>query len=131
MAHEKANIPEDLRQLSQRFDEWRNAQPPRSRLPESMWAAAAEMAQRHGLHCTTKTLRLDYTRLQKRLPAGAAIERRRSAAPDFLEVLASTAGAVAECVVEVESSRGRMRVAMKGVTPDWAGLLRAWRDAEG
>jgi hypothetical protein len=38
---------------------------------------------------------------------------------------------MAECVVEVESNRGRMRVAMKGVTPDWAGLLRAWRETAG
>jgi hypothetical protein len=34
-----------------------------------MWSAAAEMAQRQGLHCTTKVLRMDYTRLKKRLPA--------------------------------------------------------------
>ncbi len=46
----------------------------------------------------------------------------------FLELLAPTAAAPAECVVEWESARGRMRVAMKGVTPDWASLLRAWRE---
>jgi hypothetical protein len=131
MPHEKAVVPEDLLQLSQRFEEWRSAQPARSRLPESMWAAAAEMAQRHGLHCTTKVLRLDYTRLKKRLPAAAVAGRARSAPPDFLELLTSSASSVAECVVEVESSRGRMRVAMKGVTPDWAGLLRAWRETAG
>ena len=131
MPHEKAVIPEDLLQLSQRFEEWRSAQPARSRLPESMWAAAAEMAQRHGVHCTTKALRLDYTRLKKRLPAAALTGRTRSAPPDFLELLTSSASSVAECVVEVESNRGRMRVAMKGVTPDWAGLLRAWRETSG
>ena len=60
MAHEKAAIPEEVLELSQRFDEWRSARPPRSRLPESMWVAAAEMAQRHGLHCTTKILRLPH-----------------------------------------------------------------------
>jgi hypothetical protein len=131
MPHEKAVIPEDLLQLSQRFEEWRKAQPARSRLPESMWAAAAEMAQRHGVHCTTKALRLDYTRLKKRLPTVAVTGQARSAPPDFLELLASSASSVAECVVEVESSLGRMRVAMKGVTPDWAGLLPAWRETAG
>jgi hypothetical protein len=131
MPHEKASIPEDLLQLSRRFEDWRSAQPARSRLPESMWAAAAEMAQRHGVHCTTKALRLDYTRLKKRLPPTAAVTgQTRSAPPDFLELLASSSS-VAECVVEVESNRGRMRVAMKGVTPDWAGLLRAWRETAG
>src|SRR5438132_14413318 len=115
MPHEKAVIPEDLLQLSQRFEEWRSAQPPRSRLPESMWAAAAEMAQRHGVHRTTKALRLDYTRLKKRLPA-PGLGSARSAPADFLELLEPSASPMTECVVEVESNRGRMRVAMKGVT---------------
>jgi hypothetical protein len=114
-------------ELSQRLEQWRKEQPPRARLPESIWTAAGEMAQRHGLHRTTKALRLDYTRLKKRItripqPAGPA-----SAA--FVELLAPASGAPVECVVEWESSRGRMRVAMKGVTPDWAGLLRAWRES--
>src|SRR6266536_5985049 len=99
MSHEKALIPEDLLQLSRRFEEWRSAQPARSRLPESMWAAAAEMAQRHGVHCTTKALRLDYTRLKKRLPPTSAVTgQTRSAPPEFLELLTSSASSVAECV---------------------------------
>jgi hypothetical protein len=47
----------------------------------------------------------------------------------FLELLAPVAVGSAECVVEWESARGRMRVAMKGVTPDWVSLLRAWRES--
>src|ERR1017187_9329315 len=70
MAHEKTAVPDDLLQRSQRLEEGRGANPPRTRLPEPIWEAAVEMAQRHGLHCTTKTLRLDYMRLKKRLPAG-------------------------------------------------------------
>jgi hypothetical protein len=84
------------------------------------------MAQRHGLHRTTKALRLDYTGLKKRMPA--VLQSGGPPAPHFLELLAPTAAAPAECVVEWESARGRMRVAMKGVTPDWASLLRAWRE---
>jgi len=84
-----------------------------------------EMAQRHGLHRTTKALRLDYTGLKKRMPA---VLQSGGPPPHFLELLAPTAAAPAECVVEWESARGRMRVAMKGVTPDWASLLRAWRE---
>jgi hypothetical protein len=92
-----------------------------------MWAAAAEMARRHGLHQTTKVLRLDYTRLKKRITAVAPVA---AAMPNFLELLGPTpTTASAECVVEWESARGRMRVAMKGVTPDWASLLRAWRES--
>src|SRR5437899_3971451 len=86
MSCEKTAIPEDLLQLSQRLTEWRSANPPRTRLPETIWEAAAEMAQRHGLHCTTKALRMDYTRLKKRLPA--CTQTLRPEPPAFLELLA-------------------------------------------
>ena len=126
MSHDNTAIPDDLLQVSQQVQEWRRAHPPRSRLPETIWAAATEMAQRHGLHRTAKALCLDYMRLKKRLPAGA---QPRPAPPAFLELLASPAG-LAECVVELESTHGKMRVAMKGMALDWAGLLHAWREAE-
>lgn len=127
MPQQPTPIPPDLTELSQRLEQWRSQQRPRSRLPESIWTAAAELAKRYGLHRTTKTLRLDYTGLKKRMPAATA---QSAAAPPhrFLELLAPTAVSPAECVVEWESARGRMRVAMKGVTPDWASLLRAWRE---
>ncbi len=127
MTHEKTAIPDDLLQLSQRFEEWRSRQAPRARVPESMWAAAVEMAPRHGLHRTAKARRLDYGRLKKRLPAEARAPR--PAPPAFLELLASPAPGLAEWVVEVESARGRIRVAMKGGALDWASLLHAWREA--
>jgi hypothetical protein len=129
MSREKTVIPDDLLQLSHRLEEWRSAHRWRSRLPETIWAAAVEMAQRHGLHRTAKVLRMDYTRLKKRLPAGA--QPPRPAPPAFLELLASPATGPAEWVVELESARGRMRVAMKGASLDWASLLHAWREAEG
>jgi hypothetical protein len=128
MSHEKTPIPDDLLQLSQRLEEWRHANPPRTRLPEPIWEAATEMAQRHGLHCTTKALRMDYMRLKKRLPDAAPLPRPAAAAPAFLELFATTAGP-GECVVELESAGNRMRVSMKGVVLDWASLLHAWRGA--
>ena len=126
MPQQQTPIPPDLLELSQRLEQWRSEHPARSRLPESIWSAAAEMAKRHGMHRTTKALRLDYTGLRKRMPA---TEQLAGAPPArFVELLAPTAVSPAECVVEWESARGRMRVAMKGVTPDWASLLRAWRE---
>ena len=128
MSHEKRAIPDDLLQLSQQLAEWRSAHPPRSRLPEPMWAAAVEMAQRHGLHRTAKALRMDYTRLKERSPVTA--QPPRAASGGFLELLTAPATGLTECVVELESGRGRMRVAMKGVALDWASLLHAWRETD-
>ena len=128
MSREKTAIPDDLQQLSERLEEWRRVNPRRTRLPEPIWEAAVEMAQRHGLHGTTKALRMDYTRLKKRLPAGTQPPKPASP-PAFLELLAPSRGPV-EYVVELESACGRMRVAMKGTPLDWANLLHAWREAD-
>ena len=127
MSREKTVLPDDLLQLSQRLEEWRSANLPRTRLPEPIWGAAAEMAQRHGLHRTTKALRMDYTRLKERLPPIAQLPR--PAPPAFLEMLALPATPPAECVVELESAGGRLRVSMKGAALDWSSLLHAWREA--
>ena len=61
---------------------------------------------------------------------GRALGPPRPAPPAFLEVLATTPTGVAEWVVELESTHGRVRVAMKGMALDWAGLLHAWREAD-
>src|ERR1039457_7095772 len=105
MPREKTAIPDDLVRLSQRLEEWRSANPPRTRLPEPMWEAAVEGGQRHGLHGTTKGLRMDYMRLKKRLPAGT--QPPRLAPTAFLELLASPTTGPVECVVELESAGDR------------------------
>ena len=128
MPNQSLQIPNELLELSQRFEQWRKDRPLRKRVPESMWSAAVEMAQRHGLHRTSKVLRLDYVRLKKRMPA-APQRREAPTPPAFVELLRSPANGPIECVVEWESTRGTMRVTLKGVTPDWASLLRAWRES--
>src|SRR5580692_5705936 len=127
MAHEKRAIPDDLLELSQRLEEWRGARPPRTRLPEPIWEAAVEMAQRHRLYRTIKALRMDYMALKKRLPASAPPVP--PAPPAFLELVTPAAAVPMECVVELESACGRMRVTTKGEALDWASLLHAWREA--
>ena len=88
------------------------------------------MARGYGLHRTAKALRMDYMRLKKRLSSQTECRPSvpRSAPAAFLELLAPPPG-IAECVVELESVSGKMRVAMKGMMLDWSGLLRAWREA--
>jgi hypothetical protein len=130
MSCTKTAIPDDLLHLKQRLEQWRSAQPSRSRLPDTFWAEAVEMARRYGLHLAAKTLRMDYMRLKKRLSPEAECSQNmpRSAPPSFLELLSPAAG-LGECVVELEAASGKMRVAMKGMRLDWGSLLSAWREA--
>ena len=99
-------------------------------MPESFWQAAADLAKQYGVFRTAQPLRLDYTRLKQRL-IGAA-PRRKSSRPAFVELMRQRPAEMEGCVIEFESAQGaKMRVQWRSHTPpDWASLLRVWRDGE-
>jgi hypothetical protein len=131
MTRNSKPIPEALVPVQQQFEQFRATHPPRSRLPEAFWAAATELAKEHGLYTVAHALKLDYVGLKKRV-GGSAPRRRKPASPRFVELIAPGPPKLNECVIEFESTRGgKMRIQWKaGTPPDWAGLLRAWRQTE-
>ncbi len=104
----------------------------RTKLPEPLWQAAVELARQHGVYAVAHPLRLDYMGLKKRLGGVSRPHRKPSKPAAFVELIAPRAPAVEGCVIEFESSIGsKMRIQWKASTaPDWASLLRAWREAE-
>ena len=127
-----APIPEPIAQLQRQLDQFRSTQPGRTKLPESLWQAAVELARQHGIYPVAHPLRLDYTALKKRL-GGVPTRRRKTAKPVFVELVTPPPATLEECVIEFESSRGgKLRIQQKSsAPPDWASLLRAWRETEG
>lgn len=125
-------IPEAITQLQRQLDQFRSTQTTRTKLPESLWQAAVELARQHGVHAVARPLRLDYTRLKQRT-SGIPNRARKIAKSAFLELIDSGAATVPECVIEFESPRGgKMRIQWKAaVPPDWTGLLRAWQETQG
>jgi len=125
-------IPEPIAQLQRQLDQFRSTQSRRTKLPESLWQAAVELARQHGVYCVAHPLRLDYMGLKKRL-GGSPGRRRKPAKPAFVELIAPHPATLEECVIEFESaSGGKLRIQWKAaVPPDWASLLRAWRETEG
>jgi len=125
-------IPELIAQLQRRLDQFRSTQSRRTKLPGSLWQAAVELARQHGVCAVAHPLGLDYMGLKKRL-GGVPRRRRKAAKPAFVELMAPHPAALEDCVIEFESANGgKMRIDRKAAAPpDWAGLLRAWRDAEG
>jgi hypothetical protein len=129
---------QDLEELGIRFEEFRSSHRSRERLPEELWAAAAEIAMRRGLNITARELRLDSNNLKKRMGGQVGLpkakrgrENKKLPAPApaaFLELLAPAASAAASCVVEVESVRGgELRMELKGLgTSEIAQLLHAF-----
>lgn len=125
-----ADVPEDLQQLRRRFEEFRNTRPGHARLPEALWAAAAELAKRYGVNPTARTLRLEYGGLRKRVENRGQAKRNHapSTPPSFMEFVAPGTKAVTSCTVEVESAHGgKLRLELEAVaTSEVANLIRAF-----
>lgn len=121
------NLPADLERLRQRFERWRGTHRARSRISDSLWAAAAKLAGSYGICRTAKALRVDYYSLKERVEqesAGAAELPRGT----FLELSPPSTTSRGECTVEWEDAAGsKMRVQMKGFhAPDLAALGRSF-----
>ena len=67
MNRKSTPIPEPIAQLQRQLDQFRSTQPRRTKLPESLWQAAVELARQHGVYSVAHPLRLDYMGLKKRL----------------------------------------------------------------
>jgi len=132
------DLPAGLEGVRERFERWRRTHKTRSRIPDSLWAAAARAAGTHGIHRTSRALRLDYYSLKER------VEQRSTAAPDpaeraatakFLELapptdhgFAAVPASACDCTMELENAAGaKMRVHLKAIQPpDLAGLSRSF-----
>lgn len=119
-------IPVGMEKVVRRFERWRSShEGGRRPIPEKLWLAAAEAARKYGMFRTAKVLRLEYAKLKQMTGSGGAAEASATKPPTFLELLATESTGLSECVIEIESARGKMRVQWKGMTPpDLAGLSR-------
>ncbi len=66
-----APVPGGMAQLQRQLEQFRSSRPARTKLPESLWQAAVELARQHGINAVAHPLRLDYTRLKQRLSGNA------------------------------------------------------------
>jgi hypothetical protein len=127
-----APVPEGIAQLQRQLEQFRSSRPARTKLPESLWQAAVELARQHGINAVAHPLRLDYTRLKQRL-SGMPSQPRKQNKPAFVEMIGGGTAVLPEWVIEFESpGSGKMRIQWKATAPpDWTGLLRAWRETQG
>jgi hypothetical protein len=124
--------PEAILQLQRQLEDFRSSQSGRTKLPESFWQAAVELARQYGVYPVAHPLRLDYMGLKKRLGEVPSPHTRKAVPPAFVELVAAQPAAFEACIIEFESARGvKMRIHWRTATPpDWANLLRAWRESE-
>ena len=128
-------LPARLEDVRQRFERWRRTRKVRSRIPETLWGSAVEMAGTYGLHRTAKALSVNYYTLKKRVEretAAASNTPEGDPAVTFFELTSPMAPGACECTMELEDSGGaKMRVHLQGIaTPDLAALTRSFWQSE-
>ena len=121
-------VPAGMQRVCRRFELWRRSHRGRLPIPEGLWASAAAAAREHGVFRTAKILRLEYGKL-KRMAEASGRSPQPTAPTAFLELMPQRVVA-ADCLIELEGPRGKMRIQWNGVTAsDLAGLIRVWESA--
>lgn len=99
-------------QARRRLERWRATRVAGAAMPEELWAMAVQLAQRHGIHPTSRTLGLEYNKL-KRLAqrTTGAPKAPPLPQPTFVELMAPMAAAEPACRIEFEGQAGaKLRV---------------------
>ena len=119
------DLPSVLEGLRRRFERWRATRKAHARVPDSLWASAAIMADAYGISRTATVLRVNYHVLKKRLGHKTAASRTGAEQePRFIELAPFAPSSPCECLLELEDAGGaKMRVRLQGVgMPDLAAL---------
>jgi len=99
-------------------------------LPELLWEEAARVARRYGVNVVARELRLNYSKLKRKMvqPDQPKMSRKKSQPPTFIELIGATPGGLTSRLVEMESAQGgKLRLDLKAIaTPELAGLIRAF-----
>jgi hypothetical protein len=122
MTMQKKQVP-TVEDVAARLAEWRQSRQKGAAIPDKLWSAAIEVARRDGLGRTAAALRLDYGKL-KRLMMAADGVAKKSTSPSFMELIAPEAAAVAQCAIEVEGRRAKIRIELKGSAADVVSFSR-------
>ncbi len=103
-----------LSDAQSQFERWRQSRKRGTRIPETLWQAAAEAAGEYGVSKTSQALGLDYYGLKKRAEATVEFSESEPAAErEFLEI--PLFASAADCVLELVDAQGtRLRVELRG-----------------
>ncbi len=112
-----------VEEVRARLEEWRRNRQGRAAIPEELWSLAIEVARRDGVGHTATALRLDYGKLKRLMLAADGVEKRTTT-PSFMELIAPEAAPVAQCAIELEGRRGKIRIELKANAADLASFSR-------
>ena len=128
------DLPARLEGVRRRFERWRRTRKAHARIPDSLWASAAIMADAYGISRTANVLGVNYQVLKKHFGHKTAGVGRTEAEGEarFVELAPFAPSSPCECLLELEDAGGaKMRVRLQGVgMPDFVALGRSFWDRQ-
>lgn len=108
-------IPSDLAAVCKRFEKWRATRVGRSRIPASLWDLAVSLAKSHSVYRVSKTLRVSYRGLKRRVAAASARPSQEKCFSAFVELDLSRSFPPEECIIDLADRDGsKMTIRLKG-----------------
>ena len=132
MTHRIPALSTALDDVRRQFERWREAHPPRTRIPEALWSRAVVLAREYGVYRIARELHLRYYSLKERVESGGRESGLHKAAAGFVELVtqANHGTRGIDCIVELERRGGdRMRIHLRGAeTAELVALSRTFWD---
>ena len=110
-----------LEVVRNQFEAWRKRRRCRTRIPEALWQAAADLCSEHSICEVSQALRLNYNDLKDRVQRSKDRSLAIGQGPDlnFVKLDLGTPIMPSECLVEMEAPNGaKMRLFFRGVVRD-------------
>jgi len=112
-------LPSPLESVQYQFEKWRETKThTRESIPEYLWETASKLHNAYSINHISKTLRLNYADLKKRI-LGQKPDRQKKdqASPLLVEMDCFQSFTTSECIIEMEDAGGsKMRMTFKGKT---------------
>jgi hypothetical protein len=109
------SINRSLKEIQNRFEDWRKTRQKREPIPEVLWESAVKVAQYNPIGRVSRVLRLDYRKLKERIHTryGDSFFGMNVDA-GFIEIDSRQLLCPVECIVETQQSDGaRMKMHIK------------------
>lgn len=125
MAAIDTEVPVAMRKVYRRLERWRSQRQGRARIPESLWAAAGDLAREHGVNPVSRVLRLEFNHLRRVAELDRPRARKLRATPAFVELITPQTTVAPMCIVELNGQHGSIRIEWKATATELASFSRA------
>lgn len=128
-AFDELSMPLSLEQVQQRFESWRQRRKKRTRIPQTLWQAAVSLSEEYSINHLSKTLRVNYTALKKKVVTVQTSKKETSgiSSSPFIELPVPAAPLTESTIEMIKSDGSVMRIQVTGVPGlNWVELSKAF-----